>query len=35
VKKIVEEHKGSIKIENHPDGGACVFMMLPLAGSVA
>lgn len=35
VKKIVEEHKGSIKIENHPNGGACVFMMLPLAGSVA
>ncbi len=35
VKKIVEEHKGSIRIENHPHGGACVFLLLPLAGSKA
>lgn len=34
VKKIVEEHKGSIKIENHPQGGACVFLLLPLTGSM-
>lgn len=35
VKKIVEEHKGSIRIENHPQGGACVSVLLPVAGSMA
>lgn len=35
VKKIVEEHKGSIKIENQPQGGACVALTLPEAGGKA
>lgn len=29
-KKIVEDHKGSIKIANHPDGGALVTVTFPL-----
>jgi len=29
VKKIVEEHKGMIKIENQPEGGACITLSLP------
>jgi nitrogen fixation/metabolism regulation signal transduction histidine kinase len=32
VKKIVDEHKGSIKIENSEHGGACVTIVLPVAG---
>jgi len=35
VKKIVEEHKGSIKIENQSQGGACITLMLPMAGGKA
>ena len=31
VKKIVEEHKGSIKIENRKQGGARVTVLLPMA----
>ncbi len=31
VKKIIEEHKGSIKIENVRQGGACVTITLPIA----
>jgi len=31
VKKIVEEHKGSIKIENQEQGGARVTVLLPIA----
>ena len=30
VKKIVEEHKGVIKIENQPQGGASVSLLLPM-----
>lgn len=30
VKKIVEEHGGTIRIENPPQGGACVRFTLPL-----
>jgi nitrogen fixation/metabolism regulation signal transduction histidine kinase len=30
VKKIVEEHKGHIKIENLEQGGACVYVTLPI-----
>lgn len=30
VKKIVEEHKGNIKIENQPQGGAVVSLLLPV-----
>jgi nitrogen fixation/metabolism regulation signal transduction histidine kinase len=30
VKKIVEEHKGIIKIENQPQGGASVSLLLPM-----
>ena len=30
VKKIVEELKGSIRVENLPDGGACVCVTLPV-----
>ena len=29
VKKIVEEHKGGIRIENRPQGGACISLTLP------
>lgn len=32
VKKIVDEHKGTIKIENGEHGGACVTIVLPVAG---
>lgn len=32
VKKIVDEHKGTIKIENGIHGGACVTIILPVAG---
>ncbi len=35
VKKIVEEHKGNIKIENQPQGGASVAILLPVAGGKA
>jgi len=31
VKKIVEEHGGKITIENQPEGGTCVSVVLPLA----
>ncbi|MBU0620593.1 MAG: HAMP domain-containing protein [Gammaproteobacteria bacterium] len=31
VKKIVEEHGGKISIENQPEGGTCVSVLLPLA----
>ena len=30
VKKMVDEHAGQIKLENNPDGGACVTIILPL-----
>ncbi len=30
VKKMVDEHAGQIKIENNPDGGASVTIILPL-----
>lgn len=30
VKKIVEEHKGNIKIENQPQGGAVISLLLPV-----
>jgi nitrogen fixation/metabolism regulation signal transduction histidine kinase len=30
VKKMVEEHQGQIKIENNPNGGASVSMVLPI-----
>ncbi|PKO91046.1 MAG: PAS domain-containing sensor histidine kinase [Betaproteobacteria bacterium HGW-Betaproteobacteria-1] len=32
VKKIVDEHKGTIRIENGEGGGACVTIILPVAG---
>lgn len=32
VKKIVDEHKGTIRIENGEHGGACVTIILPVAG---
>ncbi|PKO25017.1 MAG: PAS domain-containing sensor histidine kinase [Betaproteobacteria bacterium HGW-Betaproteobacteria-8] len=32
VRKIVDEHKGTIKIENGVHGGACVTIILPVAG---
>jgi nitrogen fixation/metabolism regulation signal transduction histidine kinase len=31
VKKIVDEHQGSIEIENRPNSGASVSVFLPLA----
>lgn len=31
VKKIVDEHKGQIRIENNEHGGACVTIILPVA----
>ena len=31
VKKIIEEHRGNIKIENQQQGGACVTITLPIA----
>ena len=31
VKKIVDEHRGRIRINNHPAGGAEVYLALPLA----
>lgn len=31
VKKIVEEHKGGIKLENAQRGGACITVVLPVA----
>jgi nitrogen fixation/metabolism regulation signal transduction histidine kinase len=31
VKKIIEEHRGNIKIENQKQGGACVIITLPIA----
>lgn len=34
VKKIVEEHGGSIHIENRPTGGTCVCILLPLIAEV-
>ena len=30
VKKLVEEHGGSISAENHPEGGACITVRLPI-----
>jgi len=30
VKKIIEEHRGNIKIENQKQGGACVIITLPI-----
>lgn len=33
VKKIVEEHSGSIHIENREGGGTCVSIILPLAAA--
>jgi nitrogen fixation/metabolism regulation signal transduction histidine kinase len=35
VKKIVEEHKGNIRIENQPQGGTCVALTLPTAEGAA
>ena len=29
--EIIIEHRGSIAVENHPDGGACFHILLPLA----
>jgi len=34
VKKIVEEHGGKISIENQPQGGTCVSILLPLLDEV-
>ncbi|MDR3352122.1 MAG: HAMP domain-containing protein [Zoogloeaceae bacterium] len=31
VKKIIDEHQGSIDIGNQPEGGACIRIRLPLA----
>lgn len=33
VKKIVEEHGGKTTIENQPEGGTCVSVILPLAAA--
>ncbi|MDZ4097144.1 MAG: ATP-binding protein, partial [Methylophilaceae bacterium] len=33
VKKIVDEHKGMIKVENIEHGGACVTIILPVASN--
>ncbi len=30
VRKTMEDHKGSLELSNHPDGGACVKLSLPL-----
>jgi nitrogen fixation/metabolism regulation signal transduction histidine kinase len=30
VKKIIEEHRGQIKIENRETGGACIMILLPV-----
>ena len=35
VKKIVEEHKGNLNIENRSEGGACVFITLPVLEKAA
>src|SRR5512135_490722 len=32
VKKIIDEHHGNIAIENRPERGACVSVMLPVLG---
>lgn len=34
VKKIFEDHNAKLKLENHPDGGACVTVIFPLIGHV-
>jgi signal transduction histidine kinase len=31
ARRIIEEHGGTIRGENHPDGGACFTIVLPLA----
>ena len=35
VKRIVEEHSGSVFAENRHEGGACVVVRLPVAGNKA
>jgi len=30
VKKMIEEHRGQIKIENRNEGGACIIILLPI-----
>jgi two-component system nitrogen regulation sensor histidine kinase NtrY len=34
VQKIVDEHGGTIVLENNPDGGACVSVLLPGSDAV-
>ncbi|MFM9834585.1 MAG: ATP-binding protein [Methylophilaceae bacterium] len=34
VKKTVEEHFGQIKIENNPNGGACITIVFPLENTL-
>ncbi len=35
MKKIVDEHHGSIAIDNRPGSGAAVCVALPVAGAAA
>ena len=31
VQKIIQEHGGSIKLQNHPEGGAQIMVHIPLS----
>ncbi len=33
VKKIMEDHRGSLRLDERPEGGACVSLILPIAGA--